>query len=241
MLIAIDRATLKSTLTKIDYLFAAHVFFMAVGIIGEWLVGEQGFFAMLFLGILSVLVYQSMSKVLKNLQYTFWSFAFVTGGISIFFTLTSESFLIVNCFFASGLFLLFLCLAVSTPLLYPLIMWWEYDFRFRGDLKIHAHLKDRCVDGRLTDLRREAGCVVLFEQLDLGEEFTIDYIHSGERTKYKVKAVTRRASSQGRGFTYGVQFQLNEKDEKLRYRNFSRLWKIKKRVKRELKFKKQTV
>ena len=102
---------------------------------------------------------------------------------------------------------------VISPLFYPRITWWEYDFRFRGELKIDAQVNDKDIPGRLTDLRRKAGCIVLFEKLQPGEEFTINYRKDDDEVNtYPVKVMSRRGSTLGRGYTYGVKF-LPSKDK----------------------------
>ncbi len=60
------------------------------------------------------------------------------------------------------------------PIYYPLVNWWEYDFRFRSDVKVLVSLPDQAmVEGRLTDLRRKAGCVVLFDEMHVGDTLAL--------------------------------------------------------------------
>ena len=42
------------------------------------------------------------------------------------------------------------------------------------DLKISVKSQDHELNARLTDLRRQAGCVAMFEELKLGEEIIIN-------------------------------------------------------------------
>ena len=55
-----------------------------------------------------------------------------------------------------------------------MVKWWIYDFRYRNDVKIIVYhfsdiKKETKINGRLTDVRRGAGCITLFENFPVGE------------------------------------------------------------------------
>ena len=235
MSIIIDQSALKHTVERIDYLFYGFSFFVILGLLGELFLGSLGL-SFFFWGPLMALSLKSFRQVLVNFQYSFWSF---TLGISLYFFFTiaeTNSSVVINCYSIAFILLVILCLIVSSPLFYPRITWWEYDFRFRGELKIHAHGKDLKTSGRLNDLRREAGCIILFEKLELGTEFFIDYQKSGEINSYPVKIMSRRSSTQGRGYTYGVKFLFSQHADLERFKSLSNLWKVTKKARRQAKF-----
>jgi ribosomal protein S1 len=72
---------------------------------------------------------------------------------------------------------------LSSPIYYPRVSWWEYDFRYRDDLKIEVKSFEDVIDARLTDLRRQAGCVAIFEELKIGQEIKVQVIKFDEATK----------------------------------------------------------
>ena len=235
MKVAIDHTALQGTLQRIHGLLYGFALFLALGLLGELF--SQGMrLGLLFWGIVLSLSFKSLRQVLLNFQYSFWSFALGFAIYLVFSMLGAESSLVTNCYLLALALLAWLCATVSSPLFYPRITWWEYDFRFRGELKINAHLSNQCIVGRLTDLRREAGCVVLFEKLSSGTEFNIDYKHGEETNTYLVKVMSQRSSTMGRGYTYGVKFLFSANADRNNFQRLCHLWKTIKRAKRRAKF-----
>ena len=106
----------------------------------------------------------------------------------------------------------FLCLEMYflfSPIYYPLVRWWEYDFRFRDDFKIKVFVDEQEMEGRLTDLRWGAGCVVLFRKYEQGVSITVKLDDFPEMDTIKAEIISRRQYSLGRPYTYGVQFALS--------------------------------
>lgn len=234
---AVDQDALKIELGRIRYSFYGFAFFVTLGLLGEVFTGQLGFRFFFWVPVV-LLSLKSFYQVLFNFQYSFWSFAFGLFTYILLSMLGSEGSFIINCYSIALILLIFLCFMTSSPIFYPRITWWEYDFRFRGELKIEAHIGEKTVQGRLTDLRREAGCVVLFERLKLGQEFTINYQdgEDSESNLYPVKAISRRSSTLGRGYTYGVKFLFLKEKERYRFMALSNLWKVTKKAKRLAKF-----
>lgn len=239
MTVLLDRKTLKARMNQAQSLFWLTWAIVFLSLVVEMFWGDGVIIFDLACVIGSILIYRSNLEVFNKLQYSFWSF--IVGMILFNFWLISSTELVIVQQLSVVSIFLFLALAnmMNSPLLYPRITWWEYDFRFRGELKIWAHLEDRCVQGRMTDLRKKAGCVVLFERLLPGEEFDISYQFGKDALLYKVKVITRREAFFGRGYIYGVSFEgVNQtKDEKKKFKRLSRIWRVKRRVKKELKYK----
>ena len=125
---------------------------------------------------------------------------------------------------------------LSSHLYYPQISWWEYDFRYRDDLKITVKLGENEMLARLTDLRRHAGCVAMFEEIKLGEEILFNAALDDENIVLRCIVMSKRRDVIGRPLIYGVQFKFDSKSSKKRYINLERLWKKQKNNKRKMKF-----
>jgi hypothetical protein len=125
---------------------------------------------------------------------------------------------------------------LSSPIYYPRVSWWEYDFRYRDDLKIDVKDHEHEYEARLTDLRRFAGCVALFEELKLGHEIVISAKVDDELVNLRGQVMSKRRDLIGRPLIYGVQFKFDSRSNKKRYIRLVRLWKKEKNSKRKLKF-----
>jgi len=178
-------------------------------------------------------------RTLKDLYYSFWTFS----GLIMLYCLCSF-FILENSNASSGYFLIFLGFVillylVASPLYYPRVNWWESDFRYRGDIVIDVTYKEKMLEGRLTDLRRQAGCVVLFDEIMLGEELLLKTEY-GEKLIYLTgEVVSRRETLPGRGITYGFYFKLENEDDKKSLNHLRKEWKDKHKLRMREKFKKE--
>ncbi|MCY4644606.1 MAG: PilZ domain-containing protein [Bacteriovoracales bacterium] len=236
MKVAIHTPVLNTTLTRVHHLFYGFIVFTSLGFLGEVFSSQVEGWGAVFWGVVIGLSLRSFHQVLTNLQYSFWTFAFSFSLYILLSMMSAESGFIANCYFIALILLAILCIIISSPLFYPRIYWWEYDFRFRGELKVDVHKEKQSFPGRLTDLRRKAGCIVLFQRLTPGTQLSVDY-KSGEKTSsYSIKIISRRSSILGRGYTYGVQFLFSEEEDEERFQRLSNLWRTIKKVKRLAKF-----
>jgi len=195
--------------------------------------------------ILLVFLYRFYFKTVKELYYTFWSFSFFLGlylikgmlnGLfiydnSLFFYL----YLLALTLFATEVYIL------SSPIYFPMVSWWEYDFRYRDELKVQAKYfmpqdGEQEIEGRLTDLRREAGCLVLLEELDVGEVVTILYKNIAIEHEFTAKIMSHRESLVGRGHTYGVKFYFKNEDAHEEFKNFVYLWKVDRKMRKQKRY-----
>lgn len=179
-------------------------------------------------------------KTIKHRYYTYWTFSVI-----LFFHLVYkiyEQYFIQNndhiavLYFMAVIFLVVKMYILSSPLYYPQISWWEYDFRYRDDLKIAVKSKEIEYSARLTDLRRHAGCVAMFEDLKLGEEIIVSAAVDEENVLLRCVVMSKRRDVIGRPLIYGVQFKFDSKSNKKRYVSLVRLWKKQKNSKRKMKF-----
>jgi hypothetical protein len=122
-----------------------------------------------------------------------------------------------------------------SPIFYPRVNWWEYDFRYRDDIKADVKIDEQSYKGRLSDLRREAGCLSCFEVLDIGATVDIE----AEGNNYKAEIMSRREYSLGRPLHYGIKFVSNSSEDKIKLRTLFSKWKSKKKVIMKKKFTKE--
>jgi hypothetical protein len=179
---------------------------------------------------LIVLFYKLYFKTVKELYYTFWTFSLISlVFLSVGFLKNQEPSL-SNFYILGIIFLLIECYMLASPVYFPRVRWWEYDFRFKDDLKIDvitdlASEEKVDVEGRLTDLRRGAGCVVLFDDLKVGQKIIVKAPGRYRDINLESEIMSKREYLRGRGINYGVKFLFESPSEKESYENLRLLWK----------------
>ena len=224
---------------QIELFYWGYFSFALVALIGEFFEGLSGWGGIFWL-VVMLAFFRFFFHVRKNLQYSFWTLA----GILLFYLVWSfstvvgggHSFFLLLCYLLSMTFLCLDMYFLFSPIYYPLVRWWEYDFRFRDDLKIKVFVNERELDGRLTDLRRGAGCVALFERYNRGMLLTIKLEDFSATDLLKAEIISRRQYSLGRPYTYGVRVLLDSPEAKQNYSNLVKYWKSRKRLLKKLKY-----
>lgn len=228
----------KSETKTIKFLLKSFFFFIHLAIMTE-IVSEPKFrlvLRLMFFIYLSAPYY----KTIKHRYYTYWTFSTI-----LFFYLlfkVNEQFFVLQHNHIGFLYLLSLFILVlkmyllSSPIYYPRVSWWEYDFRYRDDLKISVKVHEAEYDARLTDLRRYAGCVALFEEVKLGDDIMINAKVDDVSLNLRGTVMSKRKDLIGRPLIYGVQLKFDSRSNKKRYVQLVRLWKKEKNNKRKLKF-----
>lgn len=179
-------------------------------------------------------------STIKHRYYTYWTFSALLF-FYLLFKIYEQFFVLDNehigiLYLISTLILVFKMYLLSSPIYYPQVSWWEYDFRYRDDLKIMVKSGENEFAARLTDLRRLAGCVAVFEELKLGDEIVINATMDEDNVMLRGIVMSKRRDVIGRPIIYGVQFKFDSKSNKKRYIRLERLWKKQKNNKRKLKF-----
>ena len=230
--------TFKSETKTIKFLMRAFFFLVHLAIMTEIVANPKfrlGVRLVFFLWLA-----KPYYKTIKHRYYTYWTFSallFVYLLYKIY-----EQFYVLNNDHIGILYLLSIMILIikmymlSSPIYYPQISWWEYDFRYRDDLKITVKSQDQEMNARLTDLRRQAGCVAMFEELKLGEELIINAALDEDNVLLRGIVMSKRRDVIGRPLIYGVQFKFDSKSNKKRYEALERLWKKQKNSKRKMKF-----
>lgn len=159
--------------------------------------------------------------ILKNIiEFTFFHY----DGVVLYLNFLSLFFLLINCYI------------MSSPVFFPRIQWWEYDFRFRGDLKASFNLNEKEYPARLSDLRRQSGCVESFEGLSLDEEIKLKVKCHEYDIDLDIIIKTMTEVVVGRPKRYG--FYISKEEENIKsYNKLKHFWDINKKVRMRSKFK----
>lgn len=203
---------------------------------------EKTFFTFSFIFeffILSIL-FNFYFRAQKNRNYAYWGisiciFIYLLRAI-LQYTFVDYNALILYFSFLSSIFLIINIYIMSSPLFYPRVQWWEYDFRYRGDLKATVNLNNDEYDSRVTDLRRDAVCVEVFESLNVDQNVSLNIFF--ENKNYKIDGTIKTITQllPGRPFRYGVKVDLKELASKQDFNELRRGWSDSNKVKLRKKF-----
>jgi len=237
MKLSLNYLKLKQEIDRHEVLTWGIFFFLFLGFFYEAM--ESGAWFTLILNVAFFTIYLTfLKKLLKRLFYSFWTFLGLLGFFIILKAFDQSLFsLSFFSFIASGFLVGLQAYSLWTPIFYPVVSWWEYDFRYRDDLKITVKKDEVSLEGRLTDLRRQAGCVALFKELALGEIITIEPFGELTNMQFKAEIMSRRKYSFGRPFNYGVKFILDENSDDAVFKSFVAFWKSERKLKQKKKFK----
>ncbi len=125
---------------------------------------------------------------------------------------------------------------MSSPLYFPRIQWWEYDFRYRGDLKTLVKLDEKSFEGRVTDIRRGSGSIEVFNYIPLDSVVTLEV--TVDEKVYIVDSTikTTKQVTPGRPVRYGIKFDLADESIKTIYTKIIKVWNESKKAKLRSKF-----
>jgi hypothetical protein len=189
---------------------------------------------------LFIMLYRFYFQAQKNRDYAFWGITFLIGlylfQIILHYTFIHYNAIVLYLSFLSTAFLGVSIYVMSSPLFFPRVQWWEYDFRYRGDIKILAQINDLEVEGRISDLRRECACVEFFEHFEPGTELKMDLVKSDQSFHLEGTLVTAKKSIPGRPYRYGMKLHTNESAIKKEYEQLKSVWNSSNKVKLRKKF-----
>lgn len=179
-------------------------------------------------------------KAQKQRNYSFWGISLMIGlyllKIILKYTFVDYQIFILYLSFLAALFLGINCYIMSSPLYFPRVQWWEYDFRYRGDLKSYIKADDKVIESRVTDLRRDAACVESFDRLDLDTPVDLEIEFDERLYVAPAKIKTSKEFIKGRPIRYGLVFDLQNETVKEDFVRLKRLWNQHKKVKIRNKF-----
>jgi hypothetical protein len=119
---------------------------------------------------------------------------------------------------------------LGSPLYFPRIQWWEYDFRYRGELKAKAFIDKGEFEIRVADLRRGCLSFLSFEKILLGDVVEIKVSFAGTEYAIKGRLKTLREDIPGRPIRYGISLILEEESERKSLQHLKKLWKKNKKA-----------
>jgi len=232
---------LRDTYQRVVILISFQALFAVMGFLGESLAGRfvlnLTFVAQLALLMITLNFHL---RAIRQLLNTFWSLTLMLL-VFYFISFTRNALVLDNHLTATwyGISFVLLCLSawqISSPLYYPMVQWWEYDFRFRPDMKVTVHDSDNSEHkARLTDLRRGAGCVVMFHAVPIGGVFSIHTEVLSQRFGLKAEVISRKEPILGRAYTYGVRFAVEDLEQRQRLKLITNYWSESKNLKKRSK------
>lgn len=169
-------------------------------------------------------------KTMKDLNYTFWTLTFFLVIYLLFGIFHSDEGKAMGLLSHASLLSLIMSFTsiylASSPIYFPKINWWEYDFRYRSDLKVQLQMSEHVLQtGRLTDLRRGCGCIISFDPMKIGDRIKLLPIENYTQNSFDLEVLSQREYSFGRGLHYGVKFVLENDEDKNRYLDLLHQWK----------------
>lgn len=232
---------LQNSYDKVKFLTLLQFVLVLVAFVAEALVTQSVLnFSFIFqLGLL-LLTYNFYYNALTNLYYSYWNISFILG---IYYLVSlSRNFLVVGhpligvvfCF--SLIFLIISCYIISSPLYYPRVHWWEYDFRFRADIRCFVEIDNQQFRGRLSDLRRGAACLELFQNIHVGHPIQINLEILNQNFTLFAEVRSRRETIIGRSIIYGLKFVNSDLEQRQRLRLLTNYWNESKKIKIRNKF-----
>jgi hypothetical protein len=240
MKLDLNKLKLKQEIDRNEVLVWGSLIFAILGFFYE-ASRENTWFSFVFAsGAVSVYFY-FLSRLQRRLYYSFWSFFGILCFYLLYKVLTQPIFSMESVAFISSLILLgIMAYSLWSPIFYPIVSWWEYDFRYRDDLRVKVIANDEKSDGRLTDLRKGAGCIASFKTFKVGDEIEIEPFEDLDSVRFRVEIMSKRKYSLGRPFNYGVRFVLDGGSDNHLFKNFVRFWKNERKLKMKKKFKNES-
>lgn len=193
---------------------------------------ERSFFELSFYleGFFLFLILKFYRQSHKDKNYAFWGLTILLSLYLVkhilHFTFIDYNIFVLYFAFLAGLFLFINGYIMSSPLYYPRIQWWEYDFRFSGELKCTAKSQEHQFEARLADLRRNAASILSFEQLPIDSSIEVK-IPYGEKV-FEISGVvkTTRELIPGRPIHYGVILDEKTEAQKKNLWDLKKIWKL---------------
>lgn len=235
------KLNLQNSYDKVKFLTFLQFIFVLIGFISEALVTQSVLnFSFIFQFILLVVTFNFYYNALSNLYYSYWNISLI---LAIYYLVSlTRNFLVIGHPFIGFLYVLSLIFLVSatyiisSPLYYPRVHWWEYDFRFRADIRCSVEIDGKQFRGRLSDLRRGAACLELFNNIAIGHPIQINLEVLNQNFTLFAEVRSKREPIIGRSMIYGVKFVNNDLEQKQRLRLLTNYWHESKKIKIRNKF-----
>jgi hypothetical protein len=236
-----QKLNLQNSYDKVKFFTIIQFVLVIIAFVAEAIVTQSVLnFSFIFQFILLLVAYNFYYSALTNLFYSYWNMSVVFG---VYYLVSmSRNFLVLGnpliglLFFFSLIFLLISCYIVSSPLYYPRFHWWEYDFRFRADIRCWVEVDGKQFRGRLSDLRRGAACLELFNHMSVGHPVQISVEILDQNFTLFAEVRSKREPIIGRSIVYGVRFINSDLEQKQRLKFLTNYWNESKKIKIRNKF-----
>lgn len=243
-MIDISNLKIRQDIDRVHLLQWGHFCILFLAFIVEGFLNVKIFWTLFsLLGL--IVFYKLYFKTLTDLYYSFWTFSFSVGVLILYklyhIIMTQSELQLFYLYLIAGIILSIEAYILLSPIYYPRVSWWEYDFRYRDDLKVRYSYEDKSYEARLTDLRRSAGCLASFEEVTVGEKIKVFASNGVKEFTFFVEIMSRRRYSLGRPSTHGVKFIFNDDYPESDYDEFHNYWINEKAFKKKTRFKKQDV
>lgn len=235
------KLNLQNSYDKVKFLAILQFVFVLIAFVAEALVTRSVLnFSFMFQFILLLAAYNFYYSALSNLFYSYWNMSAV---FAIYYLVAmGRNFLVLGNPMIGFLFLLSLgflsisCYIVSSPLYYPRFHWWEYDFRFRADIRCWVEVEGKQFRGRLSDLRRGAACLELFNSMPVGQAIQISVEILNQNFTLFAEVRSKREPIIGRSIIYGIKFVNFDLEQRQRLKFLTNYWHESKKIKIRNKF-----
>jgi hypothetical protein len=235
------KLNLQNSYDKVKFFTILQFVFVLIAFVAEAFVTQSVLnFSFIFQLILLVATYNFYYSALSNLFYSYWNISLVL--VIYYLVSASRNFLVVGhpmigaLFCLSIFFLIVACYIISSPLYYPRFHWWEYDFRFRADIRCYVEINGQQSRGRLSDLRRGAACLELFTQAQVGDQVLISVDLLNQTFSLYCEIRSKREPILGRSVIYGIKFIITDLEQKQRLKFLTNYWNESKKIKIRNKF-----
>lgn len=241
MFIAKSRIKFKDDFDRIQAFFIMHMGLFLCAKAYEYLRYE--FSVLSFIGfILWIVFYRIFYRMLSFVHYTFWTMAaFVVAFMVTDLYSSLQTYSDISLFYFYFFSLIALCFAaynLNNPIYYPIVSWWEYDFRYRNDIVTKVKYGESDYEeGRLIDLRKYAGGLSYFKDLKIGDEVILAPEYNELDMNFKATIISKRQHSLGRPYTYGIKFHFGNEEEQKAFVRFQKFWQFERKHKQNAKFK----
>lgn len=235
------KLNLQNSYDKVKFLTILQFVFVFIGFVSEALVTQSVLnFSFIFQFIVLLVSYNFYYTALTNLYYSYWNMSLIFG---VYYLVSlSRNFILMGnptigfLFLMSVGFLLMGCYIISSPLYYPRFHWWEYDFRFRADIRCWVEVDGKQFRGRLSDMRRGAACLELFNSMPVGHPILISVEILNQNFILYGEVRSKREPIIGRSIVYGVKFVNQDIEQKQRLKFLTNYWNETKKIKIRNKF-----
>jgi hypothetical protein len=232
---------LQNSYDKVKFLTLLQFLMVLLAFVSEALVTHSMVYLSFFFQLaLLIFTFNFYYKALANLYYSYWNISLILAIYYLFSFIRNlfvidQSF-IAFLFFVSIILLITACYIISSPLYYPRVHWWEYDFRFRADIRCTVEVEGHQLRGRISDLRRGAACLELFNLIQVGRPIQINLDILNQNFTLFAEIRSKREPILGRSIIYGIKFTNSDLEHKQRLKLLSNFWRESKKIKIRNKF-----